>query len=57
MHCEGATMTRQQLVARLEALRAMAWRLQYVPGVRALVDELARLTQDVQREGVSDDAP
>ena len=50
-------MTRQQLVARLEALRAMAWQFQYVPGVRALVDELARLTQDVQREGVSDDAP
>lgn len=57
MHCEGATMTRQQLVARLEALRAMAWRLQYVPGVRALVDELARLTQDVQRDGVADDSP
>lgn len=49
-------MTRQKLVARLEALRAMGWRVQYVPGVRALVDELARLTRDVQREGVSDDA-
>ncbi len=57
MRCEGATMTKQQLVARLEALRAMSWRFQYVPGVRALVDELARLTRDVQREGVTDDAP
>ena len=55
MRCEGATMTKQQLVGRLEALRAMAWRLQYVPGVRALVDELARLTRDVQREGVTDE--
>jgi len=55
MRCEGATMTKQQLVARLEALRAMSWRFQYVPGVRALVDELARLTQDVQREGVTDE--
>jgi len=48
-------MTKQQLVARLEGLRAMSWRVQYVPGGRALVDVLARLTRDVQRVGVTDE--